>query len=160
MGQGWQVVAAAEAASEGATLEEVLTAIRSVQRRLRLVAAIDTVEYLRRSGRASAVTASLGELLQIKPLIEIVDGEVRPLARVRTRQKARETLAAQIEALGPLERLAVLHTAALEDARSLADRLAPRVAQPPLVVEATAVIGTHVGPGTLGLAAVTALAAG
>jgi DegV family protein with EDD domain len=156
MGQGWQVLAAAEAAEAGAGPGEVLDRVRSVQRRLRLLAALDTVEYLRRSGRASAVTALVGEVLQIKPLVEVSDGEVRPLARVRTRQKARETLVAHVEALGPLERLAVLHVAAPADAQALADRLAPRAAQPPVVVEATAVIGTHVGPGTLGLAAVIA----
>jgi DegV family protein with EDD domain len=156
MGQGWQVLAAAEAAAAGAGPAEVLAVVRSVQRRLRLLAALDTVEYLRRSGRASAVTALVGEVLQIKPLVEVRDGEVLALARVRTRHKARETLVAHIEALGPLERLAVLHVAAPDDAQVLADRLAPRAAQPPLVVEATAVIGTHVGPGTLGLAAVIA----
>jgi DegV family protein with EDD domain len=133
-----------------------LALVRSVQQRLRLLAVLDTVEYLRRSGRASTVTALVGEVLQIKPLVEVRDGEVRALARVRTRHKARENLVAQIEALGPLERLAVLHAAAPADAQALAERLAPRASQPPLVVEATAVIGTHVGPGTLGLAAVIA----
>jgi DegV family protein with EDD domain len=160
MGQGWQVLAAAEAAEAGAGPSQVLGVVRSVQQRLRLLAALDTVEYLRRGGRASAVTALLGEVLQIKPLLEVSNGEVRPLARVRTRHKARETLVAHVDALGPLERLAVLHVAAPAEAQDLASRLArclaPGATQPPVVVEATAVIGTHVGPGTLGLAAVMA----
>jgi DegV family protein with EDD domain len=156
MGQGWQVIAAAEAAAEGADLGAVLAAIESVQRRVRLWAALDTVEYLRRSGRASALSALLGDLLQIKPLLEVRAGTVIPVARLRTRHKAREALAAQAVALGPLERLAVLHTAAPADAHTLAAQLAHLVPHPPLVVEATAVIGTHVGPGALGLAAVAA----
>jgi DegV family protein with EDD domain len=157
LGQGWQVIAAAEAAAAGANLHDVLAAIESAKARVRLWAALDTVEYLRRSGRASALSALLGDLLQIKPLLEVRNGRVTPVARLRTRHKSIDALAAQVEALGALERLAVLHTAAPADAHTLAARLAHLVPAPPLVVEATAVIGTHVGPGALGLAAVTAL---
>jgi DegV family protein with EDD domain len=154
LGQGWPVIAAAEAAAAGMDLAGVLAAAQSAQSRVRLWAALDTVEYLRRSGRANALSALLGDLLQIKPLLEVRGGKVTPVARLRTRQKAREALAAQVEGLGPLERLAVLHTAAPADAHTLAAQLAHLVPIPPLVVEATAVIGTHVGPGALGLAAV------
>ena len=85
--------------------------MRNVQQRLRLMAVLDTVEYLRRSGRASAITATLGDLLQLKPLLELASGQIIQLARLRTRQKARDNLAARIQALGALERLAVLHVA-------------------------------------------------
>ena len=154
MGLGWQVLAAAEAAEAGGSREEVLQAVRSTQKRVRLFAALDTIEYLRRGGRASLVSARLGDLLQIKPLLELRDGQVSVPARVRTRQKARDEIAARVEALGPLARLAVLYTSSREDAAAMAQRLAPRVQQPPVLVEATAVIGTHVGPGAIGLAAV------
>jgi len=154
MAMGWQVLAAAEAAEAGASLEEVLAAVRSVQARVRLYAALDTIEYLRRGGRASMLSARLGDLLQIKPLIEVRAGVVSVPARVRTRQKARDELAARVEALGPLARLAILHTNCPDDAATMAQRLAPRAQQPPVVVEATAVIGTHVGPGVIGAAAV------
>lgn len=157
MGIGWQVLAAAEAAERGATAAEVVAAAHSVGQRLRLMAVLDTVEYLRRGGRASAITAGLSALLQIKPLLEVAHGQVSSLARLRTRAKAREGLVSRIEALGPLERLAVLHVAAADDAQALAERLAARATHPPLVVEATAVIGTHVGPGTLAVAAITAI---
>jgi len=156
MGMGWQAVAAAEAAAAGASRDEVLRLVRSVQERVRLFASLDTIEYLRRGGRASLLSARLGELLQIKPLIEVRAGAVSALARVRTRQKAREELAARVEALGPLERLAILHTDCLADAQAMASRLAPLSASAPWVVEATAVIGTHVGPGVIGAAAVMA----
>ena len=154
MGMGWQVLAAAEAAEAGGSREDVLQAVRSTQARVRLLAALDTIEYLRRGGRASLLSTRLGDLLQIKPLLEVRDGQVIALARVRTRQKVREEMAARVEALGPLARLAVLYTSTPDDAAAMAQRLAPRVRQPPVLVEATAVIGTHVGPGAIGLAAV------
>jgi DegV family protein with EDD domain len=154
MGVGWQVLAAAEAAEAGGTREEVLRVVRSVQARVRVYATLDTIDYLRRGGRASLLSARLGDLLQIKPLIEVRAGVVSVPARVRTRQKARDELAARVEALGPLERLAILHTNCADDAAAMAQRLAPRAQQPPVVVEATAVIGTHVGPGAIGVAAV------
>jgi DegV family protein with EDD domain len=153
MGMGWQVLAAAEVASQGGSRDDALRAVRSAQARVRLYAALDTIEYLRRGGRASLLSARLGDLLQIKPMLEVRDGNVSVPARVRTRPKARAELAARVEALGPLERLAVLHTDCVDDARAMADRRAPRSQQMPVVVEAAAVIGTHVGPGAIGVAA-------
>jgi DegV family protein with EDD domain len=149
MGMGWQVLAAAEAAQAGAPLPEVLACIESVQRRLRLYTALDTVDYLRRGGRASLVSALVSGLLQIKPVLEVRAGQVATIAKVRTLAKARDELIARVEALGPLARLAVLHTAFEAGARELAERLAPRSAEPPLIAEVTAVIGTHIGPGAL-----------
>jgi DegV family protein with EDD domain len=154
MGLGWQVLAGAEAAAAGATRAEVLRVAQSVKARVRLYATLDTIEYLRRGGRASLISARLGDLLQIKPVLELSDGTVSVPGRVRTRQKSRDDLAARVEALGPLERLAVLHTNCADDAAAMAARLAPLAKQPPLVVEATAVLGTHVGPGAIGVAAV------
>ena len=154
MGLGWQVVAAAEAALAGGTRAEVLRAVRSAQARVRLYAALDTIEYLRRGGRASLLSARLGDLLQIKPILEVRAGVASVLVRVRTHQQARDELAARAAALGPLDQLAVLHTNCADQAAAIAQRLAPLARQPPVVVEATAVIGAHVGPGAIGVAAV------
>ncbi len=154
MGLGWQVAAAAEAASAGRPLAEVVAAASAVRQRVRLFALLDTIEFLRRGGRASAFAATIGELLQIKPMLEVADGKIIPLTKPRTRGRGIEKLVELVEALGRLEHLAMMHAAAPAEARSLADRLAPRSAQPPLVVEATTVIGTHAGPGALGVAAV------
>ena len=149
MGMGWQVLAAAETAHAGASLPEVLAGIESVQRRLRLYAALDTVEYLRRGGRASLVSALMSGLLQIKPVLEVRAGQVSTIAKVRTQARARDELIARVKALGPLARLAVLHTAFEAGARELVEQLAPCSAEPPLIAEVTAVIGTHIGPGAL-----------
>lgn len=156
MALGWQVLAAAEAAAARIPLAGIVDKVRSVQRRVRLYAALDTVEYLRRGGRASRFTALLGELLQIKPLIEVRDGEVLALAKQRTRARVRESLAGLVEALGRLERLAVVHADCLEGAEALAARLAPRCAEPPIILEATSVVGTHAGPGAVGAAPLAA----
>ena len=165
MGLGWQALAAAEAVAAGKSLPEVLAAVESTRRRVKVYALLDTVEYLRRGGRASALTATLGELLQIKLIVELAKGQVSQVARLRTRPKAVEKLVELTEALGPLERLAVLHIGCPGEAQALADRLAsmvaaqdrPRVSQPPIIVEATTVIGAHVGPRALGMAAVKAM---
>jgi DegV family protein with EDD domain len=156
MGLGWQVLAAAEVATAGGTAQQALAAVRSVQTRVVLLAALDTLEYLRRGGRATFLTALLGGALQIKPLLEVRAAEITTLARVRTRRAVLESLAARARSFGPLERLAILHTAAPDDAQRLAATLAVLAPHPPLIVEATAVIGTHVGPGAVGVALVTA----
>jgi DegV family protein with EDD domain len=156
MGLGWQVLAAAEAASNGKTLAETLAAIESARGRIKLFALLDTLEFLRRGGRASAVTATLGKLLQIKPVLELAEGQVIPLEKPRTWNRGVEKLMDLAKDLGSLERLAVLHADCLAEAQALAQRLTPHTAHPPIVVEVTTVIGTHVGPGALGIAAVTA----
>src|SRR5262249_54972884 len=116
MGMGWQVLAAAEAAEAGASRDEGLAAVRSAQKRGRRYAALATIEYWGRGGRASLLSAGWGELLQVKPILEVREGAASVVARVRTRQKARDELGVRIQALGPLTRLAVLHTNCLDDA--------------------------------------------
>ena len=157
MALGWQVLAAAEAIAAGKPLAEVVAAVESTRQRVKLFALLDTIEFLRRGGRASAFAATVGELLQIKPMLEVAEGSLIQLAKPRTHGKGVEKLVELVQALGPLERLAVMYATTPAEARSLADRLAPLSPQPPLVVEATTVIGTHAGPGALGVAAVKAL---
>jgi len=156
MGLGWQVLAAAEAAAAGKTLAEVLAAIESVRGRIKLFALLNTLEFLQRGGRASALTATLGKLLQIKPVLELAAGQVIPLEKPRTWSRGVEKLLELAKGLGRLERVAVLHADALAEAQNLAQRLTPHTTHPPIVVEVTTVIGTHVGPGALGIAAVRA----
>jgi DegV family protein with EDD domain len=152
MGLGWMVAAAAEAAEQGAGVEEVLAAATDVCERLKLWAAIDTLEYLRRSGRVSGFIASVGTLLQIKPIITVKDGNVHLVQRVRTMNKAVQTLIDLTHGQAPLERLAVLHTNYPEGAADLAARLADIAPSHTITVDVTTAIGTHVGPGCLGIA--------
>ena len=159
MGLGWQVILAARAAQQGKAVKEILQALQDAKHRVRLFAALDTLEYLRRSGRVNALVARFGRLLSIKPIIVVGDGEVSMVDRVRTRHAAIERLKEMTRALGPLQSLAVLHTASYETACALADEFAmtiPNLREPIIVCEATTAVGTHVGPNALGIAAVVA----
>jgi DegV family protein with EDD domain len=156
LGLGFQVLAAAEAAEEG--LQAALDAVETTRRRLKVCAALDTMDYLRRSGRVPAAITVLGGMLHIKPMIELANGELKPLAVVRTTTQADERMLDLLLAGGRLERLAVLHTGAEPRARHFLNQLMQRASQlvprDILMVNVTTVIGTHVGPNGLGFAAV------
>ncbi|MFQ5408757.1 MAG: DegV family protein [Anaerolineales bacterium] len=156
MGLGWQVLAAAEAIARGEPLRAILAAIADVRRRLHVFALLDTLEFLRRGGRVSLFRAGLGSLLQIKPIVELCEGEVRTIVQERTRRRAFDRLVALVRGLGPLDRLAIMHTNFVEAAAALREALAGAATAEPVIVDATTVIGAHVGPRALGVAAVTA----
>lgn len=155
LGLGFQVLEAAEALSKQATKETVIEFLDSMRQKIRLVAMLDTLEYLRRSGRVSWARASLGALLNIKPFVEMRDGLVHRLGEVRTRRKGIARLVSLLHGLAPLKRLAILHTNSFDDARQMLAAV-PVVLTEPLVVNVTTVIGAHVGPKGLGFVAVTA----
>ncbi|MFZ5881807.1 MAG: DegV family protein [Chloroflexota bacterium] len=156
LGLGFQVLAAAEAAEMGE--QAALEAIASTQKRLKVNAALDTMEYLRRSGRVPGAVAALGGLLSIKPMISLGEGVVKAIAAVRTTHQADERLMNFLFEAGPLERLAVLHSGLESRARAFLDALMQKASQSVprdiLLVNVTTVIGTHVGPHGLGFAAV------
>jgi DegV family protein with EDD domain len=154
LGMGFQVLAAAQAALQGASLEAIVSMVESVRRRARVVAMLDTLEYVQRSGRVSWTKARIGALLNLKPFVEVRDGQVLSLGETRTRRKGIEHLRELLYRLGPLERLAILHTNAEADAHQLLTSLTTDLPDDPLVVNITTIIGTHVGPNGLGFAAV------
>jgi DegV family protein with EDD domain len=129
---------------------------RKARAAARLIAMIDTLEYLRRSGRVSWIQAGVGGLLKVKLIVEVKGGTVENIGRVRTRAKAFQQLKEYVQSQGPLSHLAVLHTAAADRARDFADDLVEFTESPPIVVEATTVIGTHVGPNAIGIAGLRA----
>lgn len=157
MGTGFLVLAAAKAAALGHSMADILDSLRDQIARTHVFAALDTLEFLRRSGRMHWAMASLGSLLRIKPLLKMHDGE--PTSdRARTRNGAIEKLIELVKDLGPMEKLALVHTHAPERAQALWERtksLFPSIADP-LSVEVTPVIGSHIGPGAVGFACVEA----
>ena len=155
MGLGFQAIGAARAAAEG-SIDRVVETIASVRQRIKVVAMLDTLEQLKRSGRVSWVRSSLGSLLKIKLFLEVQDGNVLRLGEARTRSKGILRLAEMLENLGPLEYLAVVHTNALDDAKNFAEQFSPLVPEIPLIRNVTTVIGTHVGVRGLGFVAVKA----
>lgn len=160
LGLGFQALAAAEAAESGADVETAIAFIADVRRRLRVFAALDTMDYLRRSGRVPAAVTLLGGMLSIKPLIELTDGLLKPAGATRTTRQADERMAALLKAGLPIERLAILHTGAESRARGFLSRLMEEcrreLPREILVVNVATVIGAHVGPNGLGFAAVRA----
>ncbi len=121
LGLGFQVLAAAEAAEQG--LRAALAAVAEARTKLKVYAALDTVEYLRRSGRVPATVAMLGSLLKIKPLIELTNGEVKAVGAVRITSQANQRMSGFLANEGPLERLAVLHTSAEPRAREFLSKM-------------------------------------
>ncbi len=153
LGAGFIVLAAARAAQEGQTKEQILQIIENEVACTYVFAALDTVDFLRRSGRMNMVLASLVSLLQIKPLLKMHNG--KPSAeRIRTQEKAFQRLIKLVQELGPLKQLALVHTSAPQKAEILRQRalnLFPDE-NPPLSVGVTPVLGAHIGPGVVGFA--------
>ncbi len=154
-GEGFLVLAAAEAAASGASLDAVLSVVSDMKSRIHVFAALNTLENLRKSGRVGWAAAVAGTNLQIKPLVELSQGVVKSLANVRTFRRAMERLVQLGVEHAPLERLAILHTDFLEGAYELRQALSSVF--PPeqaLVVNANPALGVHVGARGLGIALV------
>lgn len=155
LGLGFQVLAAAKAARQDMPLKDIRQLIEKVRKHTHLVAMLDTLEYVRRSGRVSWARSNLSTLFQIKPFVGLEDGKVLRLGETRTRRKGIERLFTMLVELGPLESLAVLHTNAEADAIEFVERTKHLVKDHPIIVNVTSVIGVHVGPNGLGFVAVT-----
>jgi len=153
MGLGWLVLLAAERAQAGVAPLAIADEVRAAIPRADLWAALDTFEYVRRSGRVGWAAAMVGELFHIKPIIRLYDGVVSSVTRTRTPQRAFAALVELAHSAGPLERLAVMHSHFPQGGQRLAEALsdlAP-LAEIPLV-DVTPVLGVHVGPNALGVA--------
>ena len=143
------------ASQSGASLAQTEHAAIQVIKRVRLLAFVDTLLYLRRSGRVPAIAHAGASLLRIKPLFELAHGDITTLARPRTRRSATARLLQlmrQKTAHGALH-AAVMHADAPDDAQTLRDRIAADFHCAELFVsEFTPVMGAHIGPGVLGVA--------
>lgn len=156
LGTGFLVVRAAQAAAEGRSMSEIIEILEEQTARTHVFAALDTLEYLKRSGRMNGAVAGLGNLLQIKPLLKMNNGN--PIVeRVRTNNGATQRLITLLGELAPLEQVAIVHTHAPEKAENLlrqAKHLLPQ--SQVLSVDITPVIGANIGPGAAGFACVRA----
>jgi DegV family protein with EDD domain len=151
MGIGLLAKAAAKLAQEGKVLEEIAPLLLEKAKRIYTYAALDTLEYLRRSGRVSHIGANLGSLLQIKPIIRMNLGKVGMEVQ-RTRKNAMKKLIHIAKSFSPLAQVTMVHTNALENAKELFYEIKsflPNDIQPDYV-EVSPVIGSHIGPGAVG----------
>lgn len=158
MAQGWAVIEAARQAKAGASRTAVSRAVRESLPRLRAAAMLDTLDNLYKGGRISQVTATLGTILQIKPLISIQGGQVEIVDRVRTRSRALRHLESMVRGWGMPAELTVLHTGAeglAQDFGGLLQDLMP--GRRMMIQPAGSALTTHLGLGAVGV--VTLLAA-
>lgn len=155
MGLGLLTLSAAQAAAQGRSVPEICALLDEQVERAYVFAALDTLEFLRRSGRVNWAQFGIGTLLKIKPLVRVYKGEVEMLEKIRTSARVVARMIERVEELGPLERAALLHTHSPERAEALrqqAQHLLPAGDVP--LAEVTPAIGAHVGPNGVGLAVI------
>ncbi|HIP87234.1 MAG TPA: DegV family protein [Anaerolineales bacterium] len=156
MGLGFQAMAAAEVAQAGGSIEEALQAVETVRYRLHVLFVVDTLEFLHRGGRIGGAKRFLGTALKIKPILELENGRIESVEQVRTKKKAVARLvqiAQERKGNRPVSQAAVVHANASEDCRRLQEQIQEALSpQEIYITEVSPVIGTHTGPGTLGVA--------
>jgi len=150
MGIGMLALHAARLANDGADVDTIVTALEDARARAHALFTLDTLEYLRKGGRVGGAQALLGSMLSIKPVITVTDGEVAPVAKVRTRSKALRYVVDHLKQR-PVETLFVMHGRAV-DVDEFVTMLEPIVGDSEVVVgEIGPVVGVHTGPGVIGV---------
>lgn len=154
-GLGLLVITAAELAADGANGSQIADATRAASERVRVHAALDTLENLRKGGRIGAAQSLLGSVLSIKPLITVTDGRVEPAGKQRTRSRALSHLVDLVSAeSSSISQIAVMH-ADCDDVDDFVARIAPLTDSEPKVMMIGPVVGAHAGVGTIGVVYVT-----
>ena len=155
MQMGFAVIEAARAASEGKSINEVINAANHVINNSRFLFTPETLEYLKKGGRIGGAAALFGNVLQIKPILTVVNGETSVFKKVRTRKKAIEeivkTVLEEIESKG-FGDIVVHHINCQEDGLKLAKALENKLGKKVEIQSIGPVIGVHVGPGSIGIA--------
>jgi DegV family protein with EDD domain len=155
LGAGYIVLEAAKAALAGAKAAEILPDLVALTKRTYVFAALDTLEYLKRSGRMHFALATIGSLLQLKPVLKMNQG-VPTSERIRTREKALNKIIKLTEELGPLERIDLVHTNAPAEAEKLHQQARHlfTTGNKPISVDVTPVLGAHLGPNVVGFSCI------
>jgi len=151
MALGFMALEGAKLARAGRDRASITERLRALVPKARVICVVDTLTYLERGGRIGKARALLGSLLNVKPILQLKDGEVVPLGRARGRPQALGKLVELLERDGHVSQLAIMHGAAPADAEQLREQVA---ASYPgldiLLTEIGAVLGTHTGPGVIG----------
>ncbi len=155
MSLGFQVLAAARAVAEGADLMQAKAVAEQARDRAGVLLLVETLEYLHRGGRIGGAARLFGSMLNIKPILEVQNGRVEPVEKVRSRKKAlRRLVDLAVDRMGGREpvRVAVLHADAEAEAQRLMDMLKEKVTPvEAYITPVSPVVGVHVGPGTVGI---------
>ncbi|MGD9092827.1 MAG: DegV family protein [Anaerolineales bacterium] len=156
MALGFQAITAARAAKEGAGLAECRAIAEKARQHTGVVFAVDTLEFLHRGGRIGGASRFLGSALNIKPILEVTGGRVEAVERVRTRKKSFQRIVEmvheRVDGREPVQ-LATLHANVPDEGKTLLAQAEDRLGVTESVFsEISPVVGTHAGPGTVGLA--------
>ena len=158
MGLGCIVMAAARAARGGASMEDLQQLVSRMMPETRTFALLETLEYLAKGGRIGKVQAYLGNSLRplaifkVIPIVEVRDGEAHPLTRVRTRHKGLDRLLTEVHSAAGITMAGIAYSTNRQEAESVLETLRPLVSSDNLVLSRFGpVLGTHLGPGALGL---------
>jgi DegV family protein with EDD domain len=156
MALGFQAIAVARAIESGANIKDAITLAERLHEYTGVYFAVDTLEFLHRGGRIGGAQRFLGTMLNMKPILAIQDGRVEGIERIRTKSKAHdrvlEMVVEKTKGKTPI-RLATLHANAADDAKALLSK-AEQELKPieSIFTEVSPTVGTHAGPGTVGLA--------
>ena len=154
---GLIAVAAAKVAQSGASLAEVVAEAKSASRRARFYGVVETLEYLKKGGRIGKAQALMGSLLRIKPILTMQEGIAHPVEKVRTRAKGLQRMAAITADLAPLEALGIMSSDVAGDTDLIANAMIQRLPDSnPVIGRFGPVLGTYLGPGSLGVAVLRA----
>ncbi|MFN8498509.1 MAG: DegV family protein [Anaerolineae bacterium] len=155
MGEGLIAIQAARAAQQGASLDEMADLCTRLAPKTHVWAALNTLEFLHRGGRLSATRAFVGSLLQVKPILDVYNSDVAVVERIRTMRKAIDKLVELVKTAGAADEMCILYSGS----KDLADEVRARLADDfptnkMFIAEAGPSIGTHAGPGAVGVAAI------
>lgn len=155
LGTGLQVERATRMAAEGRSMQEIEIALDDLMARTFVAARLDTLEFLRRSGRMNRFIAGIGSLLELKPILTMRNG-LPGSERVRTAHKAEARLLKMLEEHQPIEHFSLLHTNSPEQAMAFRDQAAHLLSvDVAYSMDITPVIGAHIGPGAVGYAIIS-----
>jgi len=162
MGVGICAMEAAEVANSGGDMNQVILAARNAVTRSQCFFMLETLEFLQKGGRIGKAQALIGNLLKIRPMLMLQEGEVHPLGRERTRRKGIAKLVDTVEELAPISGLAVMYSTGPYEAQTLAQNVSKFMIEgrEPMVLQIGPVIGTYAGPDTLGIALISAKSGG
>jgi DegV family protein with EDD domain len=156
MGMGWLAILAARAARAGRSAAEIRAMVEDTIPRVHIIGMLDTLQYAQRGGRLGKGAALVGTLLHVKPLLSVVRGEIVPVENVRTQKRALERLIEIALSSGPIQEMAVIHAEAPEYASQIQKLLAETFPEDHIIMSETGpVLGTHTGPGSVGIAWIT-----
>jgi len=156
MGEGWPLLMAVKAAQDGKSLAECRSVVEEACKHTGILLTVNTLEFLHRGGRIGGAKRLLGSALNLKPILQVVDGAIEPAENVRTRKKSLARLADMIiERIGDSRPIymAAIHANALEDAEAVLEMIGEKLPLKARMVTSVApTVGTHTGPGTVGIA--------